>query len=147
MLFSQPEILRSEYTMSNERGISLVESLLIIFAVSFIVLLLANLPNSMSLITKSKHLSLVREIATKQIEDKRSINYANLVDDTTPIDDPRISSLPQGSGTVVVEACDANICTNGELVKQIRVTINWTENGKAQKVSLKTFIGKGGLNQ
>lgn len=137
--------------MKNERGVSLVESLLIIFTVSFIVLLLANLPNSMSLINKSKHLSLAREIASKQIEDKRAINYANLADGTleiTPAVDSRISSLPNSGGTVVVEPCDeVNICTNAERIKLVTVTVNWTENGKAQKITLKTFIGEGGLNQ
>lgn len=133
--------------MKSQNGVSLVESLLIIFTVSFIVLLIANLPNSMRLINKSKHLSYAREIALKQIEDKRSINYLNLVNDTSAINDLRLSSLPQGSGQVVVEDCNQNICTNGERVKQISAAVNWTESGKAQSITLTTFIGEGGLNQ
>ncbi|MBI2040335.1 hypothetical protein HYT18_04650 [Candidatus Microgenomates bacterium] len=133
--------------MSNEKGVSLVESLLVIFAVGFIVLLLANLPNAMFLINKSKHLSLAREIAVKQLEDKRSTSYANLVNGSSAITDTRITSLPDGSGTIEVEDCDENICTSQERIKQVNVTINWQESAKPQTVSLETFIGEGGLNQ
>lgn len=133
--------------MLNQRGISLAETLLVIFAIGFIVLLLANLPNSMNLINKSRHLSLAREIASKQIEDKRSINYANLANDNSAISDSRISLIPSGSGTVVVEDCPNTICTNGEHIKQITVTVSWKESGKQQTINLKTFIGEGGLDQ
>lgn len=133
--------------MMNERGISLVESLLIIVAVGLLVFLLANLPNSINLITKSKNLSLTREIAAKQIEDKRNINYANLVNDNSPLSDPRLSLLNKGGGTVVVEDCDPTICINSESIKKITVTVTWEERNIQQTVSLNTFIGEGGLNQ
>lgn len=133
----------------KEKGVSLIESLLVVVVVGIIVALLANLPNAMMLISKSNHLSLAREIASKQIEDKRNINYINLVSDASPvpISDTRISLLPQGSGTVFVEDCDSAICTNGEHIKQVTVTVNWKDNNKVQAVTLKTFIGEGGINQ
>lgn len=130
-----------------EKGFSLIESLMVIVIVGVIILLLANVPNALNLMTKARHLSLVREIAAKQIEDKRSVNYSNLTDDTLAINDPRINSLPSGSGTVTVADCDFSICTNDEPVKQITINISWMENNKQQTVNLKTFIGQGGLNQ
>lgn len=136
--------------MMKEQGLALVESLLVIVVSAAIVFLLANLPNAMNLINKSKHLSLAREIVAKQIEDKRVTNYLNLVNDTTIITssvDSRISALPNGSGTVLVEECPSSICTNGEHVKQVTVTINWKDNNKLQEVTLKTLIGEGGINQ
>lgn len=134
----------------KERGVSLIESLLVVVTVAGIVFLMANLPNAMNLVNKSKHLSLAREIAVKQIEDKRATSYSNLVPDTTNITasvDPRMNSLPNSSGTVKVEDCNVQICTNGENIKQVTVTINWKDNSKTQTISLKTFIGEGGLNQ
>src|SRR5258708_1808988 len=134
----------------KEGAVSLIETLLAIAMVGVIVLLLSNLPNAFNLINKSKHISLAREIAVKQIEDKRAINYLNLVNDTTPITnqiEPRISSLPSGSGTVVVEGCNLSICPNGEAIKKITVTVNWKDNNKLQTINIKTFIGEGGLNQ
>ena len=131
----------------REKGVSLIESLLVVVIISVIVLLMANLPNAMGLIQKSKHLSLAREIAAKALEDKRSISYANLVDDTTPVSDPRINLLPQGTGLSIVEPCNLLICTNSENIKYVKVTITWKENNKPQTVTLSTFIGEGGLNQ
>ena len=134
----------------KERGVSLIESLLVVVTVAAIVFLMANLPNAIGLISKSNHLSLAREIALKQLEDKRATSYLNLVNDTiniTASSDSRMSALPNSSGTVKVEDCPASICTNGEQLKQVTVTINWTDNNKAQTVSTKTLIGEGGLNQ
>lgn len=146
--------------MKNEKGISLVESLLVIVIAGVLVSLLANLPNAMGLINKSRNLSLAREIAVKQIEDKRTISYINLGLGSSPIDDPRISMLPQGSGTVEVGVenketpdpddwipCDISICTNGEFIKQISVTVSWVDNNKPQSITIKTMIAEGGINQ
>lgn len=131
----------------REKGVSLIESLLMVVIISVIVLLMANLPNAMGLIQKSRHLSLAREIAAKALEDKRSVSYANLVNDTTVVSDPRITMLPQGAGEVLVEDCAQEICTNLENIKHVKITINWRENNKDQSISLDTFIGEGGLNQ
>lgn len=131
----------------KQKGNSLIESLLVIVMVGIIVILMGNLPNAINLMSKSKHLSLAREIATKQIEDKRSINFVNLVNDNSAISDSRISLLPSGNGNVVVQDCDALICTNAESLKQVIVTVNWKDNAKPQTITISTFIGQGGLNQ
>ncbi len=133
--------------MKGERGFSLIESLLVVVIVGVIIILMANLPNAMILMSKSSHMSLAREIAAKQLEDKRAISYINLTDDNSPISDSRISLLPNGWGSVVVEDCNEQICTNSEHIKQVSVTVTWKENGKTQTINLKTFVGEGGLNQ
>lgn len=126
--------------MKNQKGVSLVESLLVVVVMAAIVFLMANLPNAMNLVSKAKHLSMAREIVAKQIEDKRSISYANLVNDSSAISDSRISLLPSGNGTIAVADYE-------ESIKQITVTVSWKDNNKNQIVVLKTLIGKGGLNQ
>lgn len=131
----------------DERGVSLIESLLVVIVISSIVFLIANIPNALTLIGKSRHLSLAREIAVKQIEDKRTISYANLADDNSPVNDSQLSLLPQGSGTIAVADCNPDICANGEHVKEMTVTVNWLDNNKAQTITLKTMIGEGGINQ
>lgn len=133
--------------MNSEKGVSLIELLLVIVIIGSTVFLIANLPNALTLITKSKHVSLAREIAAKQIEDKRTISFSNLVNDTTTINDTRIAILPAGSGIVTVADCDVTICTNGEYVKKVTVTVSWKDNNKPQTVTLTTFIGEGGINQ
>lgn len=130
-----------------EKGFSLIESLLVVVIIGSIVFLIANIPNAMMLIGKSRHASLAREIAVKQIEDKRALSYENLANDNSPISDSRLSLLPSSSGTVVVEDCDEQICTNGEHIKQVTAEVSWLDNNKPQKVNLKTMIGEGGINQ
>lgn len=133
--------------MKNEQGVSLIESLLVVVTTVAIVFLMANIPNALGLITKARHLSLAREIVIKALEDKRATSFANLVNDTTPVSDPRTTLLPQGAGTVTVADCDPLICTSSEPVKKISVEIIWKDFGKEQKITLDTFIGEGGLNQ
>ena len=131
----------------SQTGVSLIESLLVVVIISVNVLLMANLPNARGLIQKSRHLSLAREIAAKALEDKRSISWANLVNDTTSVSDPRVTLLPQGTGEVLIEDCEQQICTNSENIKHLKVSVSWQENSKDQKITLDTFIGEGGLNQ
>lgn len=124
----------------RERGVSLIESLLVVAVVGTTVFLLANLPNALGLVTKSRHLSLVREIASQAIETKRQTSFINLVNGSESISDSRIALLPQGSGSVLVE-------DSGEDIKKITVTINWKEGEKSQSTALTTLIGEGGINQ
>ena len=133
--------------MKNERGVSLIESLLVIVIIGTMVFLMVNIPNALNLMNKSKHLILAKEIAAKQIEDKRSLSYVNLANDSSAISDSRMSLLPDSSGTVVVSDCDAQVCSNGEQLKQVTVTVLWKDNNKQQTVTLKTLISSGGLNQ
>lgn len=133
--------------MIDERGVSLIESLLAVVVIGSVVFLISSIPNALMLIGKSRHLSLAREIAVKQIEDKRTINFANLVNDNSSVVDSRLSLLNQGSGTVEVSDCDPTVCTNGEHIKVVTVTVNWQDNQKPQTVILKTMIGEGGINQ
>jgi len=100
-------------------------------------------------------MNLAREIAVKQIEDKRAIDYADIALGSSAVSDYRLGMLPRGSGTVTVGVedeegewvnCDASICANGEDVKQLTVTVNWHDN-KPQTITLKTMIGEGGINQ
>lgn len=141
-------------TNNFQSGFSLVETILVIAIAGILVLLLANLPNALGLITKSKNLSLAREIAAKQVEDKRNINYSNLVPDTTtlsPSTESRLSLLPSSSAVVKVEDCDPEqnplFCPNNEHIKIVSIDIKWKESGKEKSLSLKTFVGEGGLNQ
>lgn len=127
-------------------GFTLVETLLVVFVAGLLIFLMANLPNAFNLISKSKNASLAREIAIKQIEDKRSIGFDNLALGTETISDTRIALLPQAAGSLSVEDCPVEICTNNEQIKLVSVLVTWKENNKEQKVELRTLIGLGGLN-
>ncbi len=129
-----------------EKGVSLIEVLIVIVAVGFLVFLVASIPNAISLTTKSRNLSLAREIALKQVEDKRAVKYGNLVNGVTAVSDVRLALLPSGSGTVTVEDCDVAVCTNNEPIKSIKVNIIWTQQGDNETIEVTTLVGEGGLN-
>jgi type II secretory pathway pseudopilin PulG len=120
--------------------------LIVIAIVGFLIILIAAIPNSIRLISRARHQSLVREIINKALETKRSIGYINLANGIQAINDQRLSSLPDGTGETLIEDCDALICTEDEDVKKVTVTINWNEAGSTKEETMVTFISDGGLN-
>ena len=140
MLFSRRVILVN-------KGVSLVELLLIITAVGFLVLIIGNIPNSIGLIGKAGRQSIAREIASKQIEDKRAISYANLANGTVEVVDSRLVSLPFGSGQVTISDCNPIVCNNSEVAKVLEVEISWKELTDMETLKINTLISQGGLNQ
>lgn len=131
----------------SEKGLSLVEILLVIVILGLTVFLIANLPNAVGLIGKSRNINLAREIAAGQIEGKRTIQYLNLADGVENIIDTRLNLLSEGSGTIEVKPCDPIICTNSEEVKEVIAQVFWKEKGQVESVKLTTFISEGGLTQ
>lgn len=129
------------------KGFGLIEVLVVIVIIGFLSLLLSSIPNSLTLIGKSKYLNIAREIADKQVEEKRVIPYANLANGTTNVIDDRLSGLPGSSGTITIDDCTPQVCTNNELMKQLTVTINWNELGKAQTLKISTLISEDGLGK
>ncbi len=129
----------------NTKGFSLMEVVVVVMIAGFIVIILAQLPNSLGLIGNSKHESLAKQIAAKKIEDLRSQTYDNLVNGQAVVTDSRFSELPSASGEVLVEDCPATICKDNEQTKKITVTINWKDTGKDKKLNVNTLISKGGL--
>ena len=118
---------------------------MVIASVGILMLLLANLPNSIRLIGKAKHQSLAREIATKQIEDKRELPFINLATGEQIISDSSLKLLPAGSGKIIISDCSPTVCTSGENAKQVAVTVSWKEVGQTQTLAIDTLIAEGGL--
>ena len=129
----------------QQAGVSLVELLVVIMTVGMLVVLLANLPPSINLISRSNHQSIANQIVNKKVEELRATPYANLATGDSTLVDGRLSLLPNSSGTVSVSDCSPTICTSGEVMKQLTITVTWKDNNKTQKVELKTLITDGGL--
>ncbi|MFH0937172.1 MAG: hypothetical protein V1808_02680 [Candidatus Daviesbacteria bacterium] len=138
---------------AKERGVSLIELLLVIAAVVFLVMLIGSLPSSVSSINKSRHSSLARDIASKKIDSLRKQGFSFL-DLTTslegdPFSDPSLTSLPQGSAVYQVLDCPDTICTSSpkEQAKEVKVKVSWNESGDNKKVELTTIVASGGITQ
>ncbi len=101
------------------KGFSLLEMLFVVVIAGVIVLVVANIPNSIGLIGKSKYESVAKEIALERMEVLRSLTYDNLANGSTVLSDPRISQLPTGSGTTLIEDCPPATCPNSTNIKKV----------------------------
>lgn len=129
----------------SKAGFTLIEVVLVVAIVGLMVLLITNLPSSVRLNSNSNYQSLAKQIANKTIEDLRLQTYSNLANGTQSIQDSRLNNLPKGTGSVVISDCSAQICTNGEQLKSITVTISWFEKTSTTSATFNTLIGNGGL--
>lgn len=137
------------FHQQNQKGVSLMELVLVIAAVGFLVLLIANLPSSISSINKSRHMSLARDITSKEIDSLRKQTYNGLTITTEPVtfSDSSLMDLPTPTATYEISDCPADICPNAEKIKKIKVKVTWKEQGDNKVVELTTLIAEGGLSQ
>jgi prepilin-type N-terminal cleavage/methylation domain-containing protein len=133
--------------MKSEKGVSLIELILVIVAVAVLAVLIAALPQSISSIRYSNNESLARQIASKELDFLQKQPYGNLSNGVNDFSDSSLSKLPSGAGNFEIDDCPAEICTNGEDIKKIKVSVNWMESGKTKNVDLFTMVSEGGLGQ
>lgn len=143
------KFIKNSPIAQDQRGVSLIELILVVMAVAFLTLLLANLPSSVSSINKSRHTSLAKNIAGKKIESFRGQTFSTLLNETNSFTDPSLNKLPDGTAFYEVSPCPEDVCSIEltEKIKQLKVTVEWNESGDSKKVELITLIGEGGLGQ
>lgn len=130
-----------------EKGISLIELILVVVAVGVLALLVSSLPSSIQSIRHSGNTSLAREIASKELDAFRKQPYANLSNGTNNFTDASLAKLPSPTAEYEIEDCPSEICTSGEEAKTIKVKISWIESGVVKKLELSTLVAEGGLGQ
>lgn len=130
-----------------ERGISLIELILVIVAVIVLAFIVSSLPSSIQSIRNSGNTSLAREIASKQLDFFRKQPYSNLSNGTNSFTDASLSKLPFPAAEYEIDDCPTTICTAGEEAKQIKIKITWKESGITKNIELETLIADGGLGQ
>lgn len=137
--------MKFRYCPPKSKGFSLIEVLVALFILGAIGLVIANIPQVLTLVKASQSESKVREVVAKKIEDIRLAGYANLANGSVEINDPKLASLNNHEGVVLTEDCPVELCPNGELVKKITITITWDENSEPKRYSITTLVAKGGL--
>lgn len=129
----------------NSRGFSLVEVIIAVFLTGVIVLVIANIPQAIRIISGSQSESKVREVAAKKIEDIRLSGYDNLANGTTPISDSRINKLDNVIASTVITDCAPPTCSSGAQIKKVTVTISWQESNEPKTFQVTTLVAKDGL--
>lgn len=130
--------------MTSTRAFSLIEIILVVTVVGLIIIVLSNVPSSLGLIGNSGSESAAKEIAIQSIENTRSKGFDNLADGITQINDSRLNTIPSGSGQITIAPCP--VCSNGEDIKKVSVTVTWKQSGKDKNISFDTLVAKGGLH-
>lgn len=130
---------------STSAGFSLVELLLVVFVAGIVILVLANLTPTFSLLQTSSRENISRQIVSKRIEDIRAQGYDNLANGSNSFVDNRLTQLPNSNALTVIDDCPSNICANNEPIKQVTILVTWTENNQTKNFSITTLISKGGL--
>lgn len=130
-----------------EQGLSLIELLLVIAAVSILGILIASFPSAIASINKSRHISIAKDIASREIDVLRKQTYDSLSNGTSLFTDENLPILNQASATYDIEDCQPSVCGNEEEIKQVKVKVAWNELGDDKVVSISTLIGKGGIGQ
>lgn len=131
----------------KEKGISLIELILVVIAVAILAILVSSLPGAITSIRKSGNSSTAREIASKQLDTLRKQPYTNLSNGTNNFTDSSLLDLPSPTATYEIENCPPEICTHGEEAKMVKVKINWVESGDTKTIELTTLLSEGGLGQ
>ncbi len=137
--------MKNNNFLNKQAGISLIEIILVIVAIGFLVMIIANLPSATAAVTRNRHISLARDIASREIENLRKQGYANLAIGSSSFVDPNLTNLNSGTGTVNIEDCPEQTCTLGELAKIITVQVKWNEQGDNKQVEVTTLISEGGI--
>lgn len=140
-------MINTKLHLKYERGISLIEIILVVIAVAILAILVASLPQSIQSIRKSGNTSTAREIASKELDILRKQPYVNLVNGINNFTDTNLTKLPSPTATYEIDDCPVEICTLGENIKKIKVKIDWVESSNTKTVELSTLLSEGGLGQ
>lgn len=137
--------MNSRFHRGYGKGFSLVEILLVVGAIFCLGLLVAALPPAISSVNRSRHTSLAKEAASKQLNSLRQQGFANLSNGSGNFSSSALSSLNEVTAVYTIEDCSPEICSHEEKTKKVMVRISWQESGDAKKVELSTLISEGGL--
>lgn len=133
--------------LKKQRGFSLIEIVVVVFLVAILALIIASLPQTVSSINKSRHASIARDIASKQVDYLRKQTYSNLPLGLNNFSDPNLSTLPQATATYEVSDCPLEVCAASEQLKEAVIRVSWNESGEPKNIELTTLIGQGGVGQ
>lgn len=124
---------------------SLVEVILSMFIILALVSILFAASGTYRHSRNSQLQTIATKIASRKIELLRKTDYATLPGSGS-FSDSDLVKLPSSTANLTVANYPPNCSPSCSAdIKQMTVTVNWTENGKARTISQNTIISKNGL--
>jgi type II secretory pathway pseudopilin PulG len=126
----------------NSSGFSIVELIIVIVVgITFIASLNVVVNNYTNLGKRDRNLVLANSYAEGKIESLRNIGYNSIPAGTTSLTSELPAQLPTAkSATMVVSTPQAGL-------KQVDLTINYTEQGINRSYKYATYVGELGVGQ
>jgi prepilin-type N-terminal cleavage/methylation domain-containing protein len=118
------------------RGVTLIETIIAIAVVASTLTAVGALLSAARLGLSTRDESLAYAIASSKLESLRAAGYAALPASGS-FSDTQLASLPSGAGSL-------SVADETETLKQVTVTVGWSERGAARTVSLSTLIASSG---
>lgn len=121
----------------TKSGFSLIEVVITIAIVGLMILVYQGIVSNVILTRTAQNKDIALKIASYKIEELRATGYGSLPASGS-FSDSLLNSIPSGTATIAVT-------TYSQKVKQVAVTVSWTEPNSSQiSVVLTTLIADSG---
>jgi prepilin-type N-terminal cleavage/methylation domain-containing protein len=132
----------------KEEGFTLIEVLVTMMILSGVLTaLLSCFIYGLSIISRMKQTAIATQVIQEQLEDIRDKTYDEIVNLGTSFENARLDQLSNQSGCEEASGGVAVESSEGDDIKKITVTVQWTYRGRAQREDLVTFITREGINK
>lgn len=126
--------------IKNQDGLSLIEVIVSMFLIVALFVLYLSALNTVLILKKTNTEDIAYHIANKQMEALREIPIASLPA-AGSITDSQLTLITAGTGSYAV-----NNYASMAGMKEIVVTVGWTEGSLNKQVVIRTLAGTGGIN-
>ncbi len=128
-------------TKLKQAGFSIIEVVITLFIIGVTLILYQAASHTIILNRYGRYKEVALRIADQKIQTMRTTAFPSLPT-TGTFNDPLLSALPQGAGSITVTNENARL-------KRVSVLVTWRnpQGTGTQQVKLDTFITQGGLGQ
>ena len=142
-----PKLYAKRYTLNASPGFSLIEMLLSVLVILALISILFAAAGTFKHTLRSNNQTLATKIATRQIETLKKNGFDALPSlGSSFVSDSDLAKLPSGQEQQIVSVYPSNCapsCSND--IRQIKITVSWTEQGGTRNLILETVMSKNGL--
>lgn len=132
----------------KEEGFTLIEVLVTMMILSGVLTaLLSCFIYGLNIISRMKQTAVATQIIQEQLEDIRNMTYDEIVVLGTSFENASLGELSKWSGCEGANGSIAVENSEGDDIKRVTVTVQWTYRGRAQREDIVTFITRDGINK